>query len=609
MILNASWKPTDAILKNSNIYKMMLQNGFDDYEKFWRWSVENKSDFWSQTVANIDVQFKKNYTSIIHQSSSIENIQWLKNAHLNIVDSCFQNDENATAIIFQNRDIIEKISQKKLAHLVNKIANSLKELGLQQGDFIAIDMPMTVEAIAIYLAGIKAGYPVVTIADSFTANEIEVRLNITKPKILFTQDVLVRGDKTLPLYQKIIQINSPKTVVIKVSSEVVSLRKLDLYFDDFLSENVNFESVVQNPDDVITILFSSGTTGEPKAIPWKQSTPIKSASDAFYHHNIQKNDIVCWPTNLGWMMGPWLVFAALMNKATIALYYDAPLGKGFGNFVQNAKVTMLGVVPSIVRHWKKSQCMEGLDWNNLKCFSSTGEVSNPEEMEYLMRLGNNKPIIEYCGGTEIGGGYVTSTMVQPNIASTFSSQALGGEFILLNEQHELTTKGEVFLIPPIMGLSNTLLNKNHHEVYFQDTPTFDGKILRRHGDALEQLENGYYKAHGRVDDSMNLGGIKVSSVQIEEIINTLEFVKESAAIAVSPKNGGPSNLVIYFVENSSKVSQEGRSHLIKSIIRDQLNPLFKVSDVINIALLPRTASGKVMRRNLRSDYENNLKDN
>ncbi|MCK5638168.1 MAG: AMP-binding protein, partial [Flavobacteriaceae bacterium] len=371
-----------------------------------------------------------------------------------IVDSCFQNTDDAIALIFQKENgNIEKFSQKQLEQLVNKIANSLRHIGIKKGDYIAIDMPMTLEAVAIYFAGIKAGNPIVTIADSFTSNEIDIRLKITNPKIIFTQDVLERAGKTLPLYKKIVEANAPKSIVIKVSDKNISLRNNDLYFHDFLIDDSHFESVIQDPDDIITVLFSSGTTGKPKAIPWTHTTPIKSSSDGYYHHNIQKDDVVCWPTNLGWMMGPWLVFAALLNKATIALYYGAPMGEEFGAFVQNAKVTMLGVVPSIVRNWKNSTCMESFDWNSIKCFSSTGEASNPEEMQYLMQLGNNKPVIEYCGGTEIGGGYVTSTMVQPNIASTFSTQALGGEFVLLDENHELTNKGEMFLIPPIMGLS------------------------------------------------------------------------------------------------------------------------------------------------------------
>ncbi len=582
----------------------MQGHHFTTYEDFWQWSVQHKEDFWQETVANLGIQLQQPFSSILDISNGIEQPQWLKGAQLNIVDSCFQNDAEATAVIFQKEGgALEKISQKGLENLVNKIANSLRSLNIQVGDTIAIDMPMTLEAVAIYLAAIKAGNPVATIADSFTPNEISVRLKITRPKVIFTQDVLLRAGKTLPLYQKVLEASAPKAVVIKASNTEVQLRPEDLYWDDFLSDKTDFNSVIQSPDDTITILFSSGTTGEPKAIPWTHTTPIKGASDGYYHHNIQSGDVVCWPTNLGWMMGPWLIFAALINKASIALYYGAPMGSEFGEFVQNAKVTMLGVVPSIVKNWMKTLCNENMDWNAIKCFSSTGEVSNPKEMEYLMQLANNKPVIEYCGGTEIGGGYVTGTMVQPNIASTFSTQALGGEFVLLDEKQQPATKGELFLIPPIMGLSNSLLNRNHHKVYFEGTPTYQGQPLRRHGDQLERLENGYYKAQGRVDDAMNLGGIKVSSVQIEAIVNSLPFIKETAAIAVSPGGGGPSILVIYYVEKTADFSDEKRYAMAKDSIKKQLNPLFKVADLVKIKQLPRTASGKVMRRKLRDIYE------
>jgi acetyl-CoA synthetase len=304
------------------------------------------------------------------------------------------------------------------------------------------------------------------------------------------------------------------------------------------------------------------------------------------------------------MMGPWLIFASLINKATIALYYGAPMGTSFGSFVEEAKVTMLGVVPSIVRQWKNTGTMEKFDWSAIKCFSSTGEASNPEEMKYLMQLANNKPVIEYCGGTEIGGGYATSTVVQPNIASTFSTQALGGEFILLDENNQPSKKGEMFLIPPILGLSNTLINRDHYEVYYKGNPSYKGQVLRKHGDELIQLENGYYKAQGRADDAMNLGGIKVSSIQIEELINQLEFVKESAAIAVSPADGGPSQLFIFAVLLPSGLNDEERLKEAKSIIRKRLNPLFKVEKLLGIDVLPRTASGKVMRRKLRDMLPN-----
>jgi len=602
--MTASWYPKDDVLKSSNIYQMMLDNNFETYDDFWKWSASQKEDFWEQTIKNLGIHFHKKYDTVLDISKGVEYASWLKGAAFNIVDSCFQNSDDAVAVVYQKEgEPITKISQLALKKYVNRIANSLSDFGLKSGDRIAIDMPMTLEAVAIYLAGLKAGIPVVTIADSFSPNEIAVRLQITSPKLIFTQDVISRVGKKLPLYEKLLSTDTTcPMVVVSEDKDTMTLREGDLFFNDFLSTNDDFTTVVQDPEDTITVLFSSGTTGAPKAIPWTHNTPIKCASDGYYHHNIQQNDVVCWPTNLGWMMGPWLIFASLINKGTMALYYGAPMGSEFGSFVQDAGVNMLGLVPSIVRQWKITKSMEKFDWSKIKCFSSTGEASNPEEMEYLMQLAKHKPIIEYCGGTEIGGGYVTSTVVQANIVSTFSSQALGGEFVLLDENGEEAKQGEMFLIPPIMGLSNTLLNRDHHEVYYEGIPTYKNKVLRKHGDELIQLDNGYYKAQGRADDAMNLGGIKVSSIQIEEVINQLEFIKESAAIAISPKNGGPSQLVIYVIVIPSNLTDEEQLKMAKLIIREKLNPLFKVEELIKIEQLPRTASGKVMRRKLRDLY-------
>ena len=600
-----SWHPDKEVIENSNIHKMMLQNGFNDYSEFWKWSASDKPEFWRQTLSNLGIRLRRKSDQIVDLSQGEERAQWIPGAQLNIVDSCFQNADDSTAVVFQEENgPLQRVSQKQLLEKVNRVANSLVSEGLVPGDRIAIDMPMTLEAVCIYLGAIKAGIAVATIADSFTPNEIAVRLRITRPKLLFTQDLLHRAGKTLPMYAKVLEAQPPKTIVVRTSQEGPELREGDRYFSDFLVEKDEFESHVCDPGDAITILFSSGTTGEPKAIPWNHVTPVKGASDGYYHHDIHPNDVVCWPTNLGWMMGPWLIFAALINKASIALYYGAPLGEGFGRFVQDARVTMLGVVPSIVRQWKITACNEAFDWSSIKCFSSTGEASNPDEMTYLMNLAGNKPVIEYCGGTEIGGGYVTSTVVQTNIPSTFSSQALGGEFVLLDENEEPADTGEMFLIPPIPGLSSELLNRDHQEVYFKGNPRYRGIQLRRHGDELIRLENGYYRAQGRSDDAMNLGGIKVSSVQIEEVINQLEFVKESAAIAVSPQEGGPSVLVIYAVCLPSKETPENKLRQAQLIVKNRLNPLFKVEQLIEIERLPRTASGKVMRREMRKSYPN-----
>ncbi len=597
-----NWLPSTDFIQKTNVYKALKKNGFDDYDEFYNWSINNRSEFWDFTVKALNIKMKSQYSQIL-DASNLENPTWLKNGKLNIIDSCFQANPKQPAIYYQleNDEQIKILTYKDLEILVNRIANALKNQGLKKGDFIGIDMAMNIEAVAIYLASIKAGMIVVTVADSFSPSEIKVRFGITKPKLVFTQDFLIRGNKQIPLYDKVIESGAEKIVVIPNEPNNLRLRKNDLEWNDFLIENKQFSSVAANPLDTITVLFSSGTTGAPKAIPWNHTTAIKSASDGFYHHDIQQENVVAWPTNLGWMMGPWLIYATLINKGTIALFEGSPMSDDFGKFIQDTKVNMLGIVPSIVRAWKSKGNMEKYNWSAIKCFSSTGESSNPEEMEYLMKLANHKPIIEYCGGTEIGGGYVTSTLIQTNIPSTFSTPALGSEFVILDENNNISNKGEVFLIPPTMGLSFKLLNKNHHQVYYENTPKIKGKLLRRHGDFLVRMENGYYRVMGRTDDSMNLGGIKVSSLQIEELINSHIAVLESAAVAINPKNGGPSQLVIYLVPNGI-VDKELIMYELQKLIKLELNPLFKIQDIVVTEKLPRTASGKIMRRILREEY-------
>jgi acetyl-CoA synthetase len=597
------WQPEKDFINQTQVYKSMKKQGFDNYSDFYNWSISDKKAFWDTTVRNLGIVFKKPYINILNDQD-VKNPKWLIDSELNIVDSCFQAPADQPAIVYssENEEDIKTISYKQLEEQVNKMANSLIEQGLKKGDVIGIDMVMTPESVIVYLGAIKAGMEVVTVADSFSPNEIKVRFSIREPKIVFTQDYIYRGNKKLPLYDKVLEAGAEKVVVIAPSHSDIRIRRQDLYWESFLTKNTQFESVAMNPDDTITVLFSSGTTGNPKAIPWNQTTAIKSASDAYYHHDIQQGDVVAWPTNLGWMMGPWLIFSTLINKGTIALYEGSPLSRGFGKFVENAKVNMLGVVPSMVRAWKTDRWKDNFDWSAIKCFSSTGESSNPQDMSYLMEMGHNKPVIEYCGGTEIGGGYVTSTLIQPNFPSTFSTPALGSEFVIMDEDGKPSNKGEVFLIPPAMGLSTKLLNKNHEEVYYKGTPEFEGKILRRHGDFLVKMENGYYRVMGRTDDSMNLGGIKVSAAQIEELINSHIGVKESAAIGVSPPEGGPAQLVLFIVPKGVP-DKELLQYELQKLIKFELNPLFKIHDIQIIDKMPRTASGKIMRRILRSQYK------
>lgn len=598
------WFPNNSDLKKSNVHCWMAELGIEEFSEFHRWTTSSRSKFWTEAIEKLGVQFSRKPTKILNQDDGTAKAIWLDQARLNIAESCFLAPPTDIAILFQKPGKpIQRQSYQELRERANRVANSLVNAGCEPGDAIAVVMPMTAWSVAIYLGIVLAGCTVVSIADSFAAPEILTRLTISKAKLVLTYDHQNRAGKKLPLFSKVTKATEIPAVVLNIDTELsCTLRPQDIAWVNFLASKTDFDSVDCDSDAAINILFSSGTTGDPKAIPWSHTTPIKCAVDGYCHQNIHPGDVCAWPTNLGWMMGPWLIFASLMNQATIALYEDAPNGIEFGTFIQEAEVTMLGVVPTIVKAWEASGCMNDLDWSKIKCFSSTGESSQADTMIFLSALANIKPVIEYCGGTEIGGGYVSSVDVLPNVPAAFNSPAVGLDFLLIDPaDHKISEQGEVFLVPPSIGLSDRLINRDHFETYYAKTPQLPNTPqLRRHGDYFRKspsVNGSVFEAGGRADDTMNLGGIKISSAEIERVLNQVEPVIESAAVSYSPSHG-PDQLILFAV-----LSHEmDTSHLQKKMnqaLKTELNPLFKVHSVKLVSAMPRTASGKVMRRKLR----------
>ncbi|KAK4844856.1 hypothetical protein QYF36_025159 [Acer negundo] len=632
-----AWIPDLEAAKLTNVGRLLDNRGEEflgskykdpvsSFSHFQEFSVSNPEVYWKTVLDEMSISFSEPPECILrknpHGEGSNPGGQWLPGGSVNPAKNCLSmnSKRGLDDIVIRWRDEgdddvpVNRMTLKELRKEVWLVAYAFDTLGLDRGSAIAIDMPMNVNSVVIYLAIVLAGYIVVSIADSFAAVEISTRLKISDAKAIFTQDLIIRGDKSIPLYSRIKDAQAPMAIVIPARGTFsMDLRDGDIFWHDFLERARNFREdefvAVEKPVEAFTnILFSSGTTGEPKAIPWTNASPFKAAADAWCHMDIRGGDVVSWPTNLGWMMGPWLVYASLLNGASMALYNGSPLGSGFAKFVQDAKVTMLGVIPSIVRTWKSTNCVAGYDWSAIRCFGSTGEASNVDEYLWLMGRALYKPVIEYCGGTEIGGGFVTGSFLQAQSLAAFSTPAMGCKLFILGDDgcpipQNVPGMGELALSPFMFGASSTLLNANHYDVYFRGMPSWNGQILRRHGDVFEITSRGFYRAHGRADDTMNIGGIKVSSVEIERICNAVDSsVLETAAIGVPPPEGGPERLVIAVVFKDSHTIPSDLNQLMvsfNSAVQKKLNPLFRVTHIVPLPSLPRTATNKVMRRVLR----------
>src|SRR3990167_6961337 len=321
--------PTPDIIRRANITRFMSEVGMRDIKTFHQWTVHQYPDFWLRVINQLGIVFKIPQEAICNLSHGLEAPEWLPGAKMNIVDSCFLAPPEAIAIICQNHQQLIALTYAELETLSNRIANSLLALQFKAQDAIAIIMPMNHYAVACYLGIIKIGAMVVSIADSFSSQEISARLKIANAKAVFTQDHIEWAQKILPLYEKICVADAPTAIVLQMEGEVTLKRSQDLSWAKFLLDDQRAVSVACEPMQTCNVLFSSGTTATPKAIPWNHTTPIRAASDAYFHHNLQPGDVLAWPTNLGWMMGPWLIFAALINQATMVLYPETPMDRAF----------------------------------------------------------------------------------------------------------------------------------------------------------------------------------------------------------------------------------------------------------------------------------------
>jgi acetyl-CoA synthetase len=605
------WVPDQRAIEQSNLHAAMQARGFNSYDDFHRWTVDAPEEFWSFVLERLDIKFHVPPQRMLAETPDPAAGVWLPGARLNIAESCFQADPAAVAIIEgAEAGCLSQYTYGQLHDEARRVCSGLQRRGFQPGDAIALLAPMNARSVAAYLGAILAGCAIVSIADSLSAQQVELRLRIGGAKAIITKGFLHRGGKQLPLYERVAESGLPVILLDRSIPAGVAPRPGLLPWSDFAADADAARVFYAEPTATTNVIFSSGTTGDPKAIPWDHVTPLRPAVDGHFHQDIHREDIVAWPTNFGWMMGGWLTFATLINRGTMALFEGAPVARPFGEFLSQAGVTILGVIPSLVARWRESGCMAGLDWSTIRLFTTTGECSSPADMRWLSQFAGNKPVLEYCGGTELGGGYIGSTLLHPNFPATFSTPSVGTRFLLLDEAGQPADAGEVFLVYPSLGMSHRLLNGDHRAAYYAEVPTGpNGETLRRHGDQLQRLPGGYYRVVGRCDDAINLGGIKVGPAELERVVIDEGGLPECAMIGVPHPDGGPNRLVACIgYAPADAPDKPALIAQLQGIISEKLCPLFKLDDVFFCGPLPRTASNKIMRRELRRLYEEARRD-
>src|SRR5437870_1154888 len=384
------WRPSPEVIANSNLTRFMKAHGLSSLEELQRRSITDLDWFWNAVLKDLDIRFRQPYSRVLDLSRGIAWPVWCVGGVMNIVENCLEKYAGAgidekTALIWEGEEgQVRRLSYFELRGEVNRIANALRGLGIAKGDVVAVFMPMTPEIVIAMLAIIKIGGIFLPLFSGFGPQAIASRLNDAEAKALFTADGCPRRGKTT-LLKPIADEAAAHTptlrhmIVLKRLSVEVPWRPGRDHWWHELREAARDESSTEptRAEDTLMLIYTSGTTGQPKgAVHTHCGFPIKAAQDMSHGLDLQPDETLYWVTDMGWMMGPWLVFGTLLLGATMMIYDGAPDYPGpdrLWSLVERHKVTTLGVSPTLVRALIRhgEQPVHQHDLSSLRKFGST----------------------------------------------------------------------------------------------------------------------------------------------------------------------------------------------------------------------------------------------
>ncbi len=612
--LKIEWEPNDEIIKNSNIYKILKDENIT-YEEFLKRSFYDYEWFWRRFFNDINFKWDKEFEKVLDLSNGKQFPKWFKGGKLNISKNCLDyNPLNKIALISENEDgIVRKYTYGELLSKVNKLSKALLNLGIKEGDRVAIYLPFIPEVVISLLSIVRIGAIAVPLFSGFSQEPIKVRVNISKAKAVITADGFKRRGKIINmkdiLDSALLDCSSvEKVIVYRNLNLTINMKENRDYYWDEVCKDDKLEVKIFDSEMPMMIIYTSGTTGRPKgAFHTHCGFPIKSAQDMYHLFDIKENDVITWITDIGWMMGPWLIFGGLINHSTIFLYdgaIDYPNENRIFELIDKHQITILGISPTIIRSIMPKSNPKNYRLDSLRIIGSTGEPWNVEPWRWTLReIGRNKvPIINYSGGTEISGGILGCVLIRPLKPMSFNSVNPGVDADVFDENGNPIREEIGYLVVKNVNVGMTRGFYEENERYIE-TYWSKYKDVWYHGDLAYIDEDGFYYILGRADDTLKIAGKRIGPAEIESIIVEHPLVKESAVIGIPDEIKG--QVPIAFVvlkeksENLDKVKEE-----IKNIVIEKMGKAFGLKEVYFVSDLPKTRNAKIMRRVIRSIYLN-----
>jgi acetoacetyl-CoA synthetase len=590
------WEPPEELVEGALMTKYMrgLDRGFETYEDLRAWSVEDLEGFWASIWEHFEVE--GSYEQVL-ADRSMPGAKWFTGAEVNYAEHAFRGKpDDRVAIVHAGelRDQAE-VTWGELREQVAGIAAGLRALGVERGDRVAAYMPNIPEAIAAFLATASIGAVWSSCSPDFGARSVIDRFAQIEPKVLLAVDGYRYNGKDFDRADTVAGIHA------EVGGELVTLGYLDGsgWQDGFLGDGeLEFERLPF--DHPLWVLYSSGTTGLPKAIVQGQGgILLEHLKKLHLHVNAQEGDRIFWFTTTGWMMWNFLV-GCLLTEASIVLYDGSPGSPDMGvlwDLAESAQVTTFGTSASYIASCMKAgvEPGDGRDLSRLTAVGSTGSPLSPEGFRWVYEhVGKDTWLFSTSGGTDVCTAFVGGCPLLPVFEGELQARALGCAVESWSPDGEplIGEVGELVITEPMPSMPIYFWGdddgERYRESYFDMFPG-----VWRHGDWIEITERGTAIITGRSDSTINRGGIRMGTAEIYRAVLAVEDVTDALVVDI-PREGEENFMPLFVVLREGAELDEALSKAIKARIREDCSPRHVPNEIVPVREVPRTLSGKVL---------------
>jgi len=615
------WNPTEEYMEKANITRFMRKHNIKNYKELIKKSTENIEWFWDAAIKDLNIKWYQPYNKVLDESKGIQWTKWFIGGKTNIVYNCLDkhitsNKKDNIALTWENeKGNVQKFTFEELYIKVNKFANALKNIGIRKGDRVGIYMPMIPETIVGFLAIIKIGAISIPIFSGFGSHALASRLQIAGAKLLLTADGSIRRGKAIEIKKEVDKeidtVSTLKHIIVfkRLGIEIPWKRDRDIWWEEFvINHSDKCETLQMNSEDNAMIIFSSGTTGPPKGTVHTHGGSLAQiAKELGYYFDLKENDIFFWLSDIGWMMGPWMIIGVYNFGGNIVIYEGAPNFPTPGKLwelVEKQKISIFGISPTAIRMLMRNgdEWVNKYDLSSLRILGSTGEPWDSESWNWFFeKIGKKEiPIINISGGTEIVGCFLSPLPILPLKPCTLGGPGLGMDIDVFDENGEPVRgkMGHLVAKKPAPSMTRGFWNepKRYIETYWSKWPN-----IWYHGDWASVDENGFWFLHGRSDDTIKIAGRRTGPAEIEAALLEHSAISEAATIGVPDEIKGE-DLVCYVVlKPGINPSENLRKELILQVV-SVMGKSLKPREVKFVNDLPKTRSAKIVRRVIKALY-------